>query len=348
MAETSFLKRRWKLLLNILTLILLLVLVVSTRKQLAETLTNFARIHAWFLLLMIPIELINYHAQTKQYQRLFAIVGNKLDYWFMYKASLELNFVNHVFPSGGVSGLSYFGARLKSAEISGSRATLVQVMKLAMTFLSFELLLLLGVIALAIGGHVNNIVMLVSGALAALMLVGTLAFFYIIDTKARINTFFTAATKLINRLIHLVRPKHPETISIEKAHQAFDDLHENYQQFKHNYKQLKAPFWWAFLANATEVMTVYIVFLAFGHAVNVGAVILAYAIANFAGLVSVLPGGVGIYEGLMTATLVTTGVPAALSLPVIIMYRIVNTILQVPPGYILYQRNLNAPKFSGK
>ena len=35
----------------------------------------------------------------------------------------------------------------------------------------------------------------------------------------------------------------------------------------------------------------YLVFVAFGFWVNPGAVILAYAVANFMGLVSILPGG---------------------------------------------------------
>jgi len=73
---------------------------------------------------------------------------------------------------------------------------------------------------------------------------------------------------------------------------------------------------------------------------NIGAVILAYAVANFAGLVSVLPGGIGIYEALMTAVLVASGVPAAVSLPVTVMYRVVNTAVQIPIGYYFYHRTL--------
>jgi uncharacterized membrane protein YbhN (UPF0104 family) len=69
-------------------------------------------------------------------------------------------------------------------------------------------------------------------------------------------------------------------------------------------------------------------------------VILAYAIANFAGLVSVLPGGVGIYEALMTAALATTGIPPAVSLPVTVTYRVINSLIQLPPGYYLYQKAL--------
>jgi uncharacterized protein (TIRG00374 family) len=89
-----------------------------------------------------------------------------------------------------------------------------------------------------------------------------------------------------------------------------------------------------------EILMVFVVYIAFGEWVNFGAIILAYAVANFAGLVSVLPGGVGVYEALMTAVLATAGISPALSIPVTVMYRVLSTIIQVPPGYYLYHRML--------
>ena len=86
---------------------------------------------------------------------------------------------------------------------------------------------------------------------------------------------------------------------------------------------------------------IYVVFIAFGHFVNPGAVILAYGIANFAGFISVLPGGLGIYEALMIAVLLAAGISPNLSLPVIIMYRVLNTLLQLPPGYYYYQKEIS-------
>lgn len=103
---------------------------------------------------------------------------------------------------------------------------------------------------------------------------------------------------------------------------------------------MKRPLLYALLANLTEVAAVYVVYIAFGKFVNPGAVILGYAVANFAGLVSVLPGGVGVYEGLMTAVQSAGGIPAALSLPVTIMYRVVNMSAQLPIGYCFYQKAL--------
>jgi putative heme transporter len=341
MAEhPSFWSRRWKLIVNIVTIAALLLFAYAIRDDLVDTIKNLERVNAWLLLLLVPLQALNYHAQTKFYQGMFQIVGNKLSYKFLFGASLELNFVNHVFPSGGAAGISYFALRLKNNEITGAKATLIQVMKLALTFLSFELLLIIGMISLAAFGRANNLTILVGTAISTLLLVGTGLFVYIVESRSRINSFFTAVTKFLNRLIHIVRPKHPETIKIDKARDVFDDFHENYKLLRQSLPQLKAPFWWAVLMNATEILSIYLVFLAFGQVVNIGAVILAYGVANFAGLISVLPGGVGVYEFLMTAVLATAGVPASVSLPVIIMYRVINTLIQVPPGYYLYQKNL--------
>ncbi len=339
----SFFKRRWKLILNIITILALFALLYVIRDQLSQTLTNLSRVWLGVLVLMLPIQLLNYHAQTKMYQHLFQILGNKLSYKFLFRTSLELNMVNSVFPSGGVSGVSYYGVRMRDGgKVTGAKATLVQVMKVALLILSFELLLIVGLFLMAIEGRASGLILFVTGSLSTLLIVGTLGSMYIIGSKRRINSFFIAVTKFFNGAVRLFRPKNPETIDIQKAHGVFDDMHQNYMHFRRHYKKLKAPFYWALTANLSEIMTIYVVYIAFGEWVNIGAVILAYAVANFAGLVSVLPGGVGVYEFLMTAVLVAGGVPAAVSLPVTVMYRVLNTLIQVPPGYYFYHKTLQS------
>lgn len=336
MKVQTFFRRYWKWILNIVTIVALLGLAYAIRDQLVETVQNLANVNAWWLLLIFPLLAVGYHAQAKMYQRMFEITGTKLSYRSLLKVSLELNFVNHVFPSGGVTGISYFGLRMKALGARAAQATLVQTMKLVLIVLSFELLLFSGMFILAVNGKASNLVMFTGTVLAMSVLVGTGMFAYIIGTKARINGFFTAVTKSLNKIIQVVRPTHPETIKINKARKAFDDFHESYLQLKSKRKELTAPFWWGFIYNLTEVLIIYVVYIAFGEFVNLGAIILAYAVANFAGLVSVLPGGIGIYEGLMTAVLATAGIPPSLSLPVTVMYRVINTVIQVPPGYYFY------------
>ena len=342
MSETDHTHRsKWRIILTVATFIALGILIYSLRHQIAEVVSNLGKVNAWALLLIIPIQLLNNDVYARLYKNLFRTLGKKVSFWAMYKLTLELKFVNNIFPSGGVSGVSYFSVRARSEGVSTAQATLTQVIKFMLVFVSFQPLLVLGLLFLAARGHVNDLVMVVATSIITLLIVGTLLGIYIIDSRQRINAFLTFITKLLNKLLHLARPNYPEVINIERAQAAFHELHDNYQVFKKNWRQLKRPFFYAFLANVTEVATLYAVYVAFGEFVNIGAVILAYAVANFAGLISVLPAGIGIYEGLMTAVLAATGIAAKLSIPVTVMFRVVTMFVQLIPGYFLYQRALH-------
>jgi putative heme transporter len=338
--ETHRIKRsRWRLILTIITVAALLILIYGVRKDVGGVIENLYKINAAWLLLLIPIEFLNYDAYARMYVKLFKILDRDVRYRDMYKLNLELNFVNHILPSGGISGISYFTVRMRAFGVSGPKATLAQLIKLLLLYISFQPLLVLGVLLLAARGHVNNLILVVATAIITLLIVGTFAFIYMIESRTRINTFLTALTRFLNKVLGIFR-RNTETINIEGAQTAFNELHDNYKMFKSNWRQLKSPFLFMLLANVTEVAAVYVVYLAFGRLVNVGAVILAYAVANFAGLISVLPAGIGIYEGLMTAVLAATGIPAALSIPVTIMYRVLNMGIQLLPGYYFYQKAL--------
>lgn len=331
-------KSRWRLFLTIATFIGLAILVYSLRRQTVDVIKNLGKVNTLALLLIIPLEFVNYDVYARLYRNLFATLGKAVHYWPMFRLTLELNFVNHILPSGGISGISYFTVRARKEGVNGAASTVAQVTKLFLLYASFQPLLVLGVFLLAVRGHTNNLIMVIATSLITLLVVGTLIVIYIVESRSRINATLTTLTKTINRLIHLVRPHYPETINIASAQRVFDELHENYQIFKKNLPALKKPFLYMLIANITEVGAVYVVYIAFGHLVNIGAVILAYAVANFAGLISVLPAGIGIYEGLMTAVLAATGIPAELSIPVTVMYRVLNMFIQLTPGYFFYQR----------
>lgn len=334
----------WKLILTLVTFIALLALCYFARTQIKETFENFGKVNSYALLFMFVGQFINYFSYGRMYVNLFEILGEKIDFKRMIRIVLELNFVNNIFPSGGVSSFSYFGLRMKSEGVTTGKSTLIQMMRFVLTFVSFQVLLFFGLFVLALGHSANGLTLLVGGSLATLLLVGTFIVAYIIGSKTRINSFFTYITKFVNRLIHIFRRKHPETINIARVERVFTELHENYMYLKSDPKVLKKPLWYAFLANVGEIVTIYVVFIAFGQWVNPGAVIIAYAVANFAGLISVLPGGVGIYEALMTGVLAAAGVPAGTSLPVIVMYRILNMLIQLTPGYYFYHKSLREGK----
>ena len=106
--------------------------------------------------------------------------------------------------------------------------------------------------------------------------------------------------------------------------------------------KLLRPFYYALAINFFEVLTACIAYLAFytvfGEFINPGAVALAYLTANFAGLIAILPGGIGVFEGLMIVILTASGTSEDLALAGTLAYRVINLVIFVPIGYILYQK----------
>ena len=337
-------KAKWKLIFNIVSFVGFIVLIFALRKQIVESFNTIGQIK-WGILLLLPVwQVLNYDAYARQNKGVFAILGKDIGYKFLYRLNLELNFVNHVLPSGGVSGFSYVGMRMKEKNVSAAQASIVQLLRFVLVFIAFQLLLFIALVLLSFSGQVNSLVLLIGGSVATLVFVGTIGTAYIVGSKKRINAFFGFFTQIANRVIHLFRPKNPETINVMRAREVFDELHDNYVVIKNNYRALRRPLFWSLVACTTEVLTVYTVYVAFGHWVNPGAVILAYAIANFAGILSVLPSGIGVYEAIMTAVLAIGGISAAISIPVTVMYRVLSMIIQLVPGYILYYRRMRSEK----
>jgi len=337
----AYLKRNWKLVLNIVTFALLGFAVFLVHSDVAQAFRDLGRINAIALLLIIPLQAENYAAYAHLYKEFFQILGKKLPFKFLYKVSLELNFVNHVFPSGGVSGFSYFTARLKPYGVTTAQATLTQTMRFVLTFASYVLLIFIGLFLLALGGSASNMIIFISCSLAFLTVFGIIGGIYIISSEDRIKYFTKSLTKFVNRILHVVRPNHPETINLVRVEKVCNEMHHNYVVLKEKFPHLKAPLYYAMLASVTELATIYVVYIAYGQFVNPGAVIIAYALANFAGLVAVLPGGIGVYEGLMAAVLVSAGVPAGLAISVTVMYRVLTLAVGLPIGYVFYHKAIN-------
>lgn len=336
----SKIKRDLKFWVNLFTFGALILLVIISRKQIAEAFGKLADLNGIFLLFIIPLQTFNYYCVSRLYRDYFKTQGEVIPAKTMWSIVMELNFVNHVFPSGGVSGFSYLSLRLKQLGISTAKSTLAQLLRFGLTFTSFLVLLFVGMLLLALGRYTSPLIVLVSSSVAFMTLFGVIVAGFVISDERRIKAFVGILPKLVNRVARKIKRNKKEVINIGKVEDTLTDLHNDYVLLSKDWRQLKRPFMWAMLVNLTDLLTIYTVYLAFGSFVNIGALIIAYAVANFAGLIAILPGGVGIYEGLMTATLASAGVNKALALSATVVYRVLNMSFSLPIGYYLYNRAL--------
>jgi uncharacterized protein (TIRG00374 family) len=218
--------------------------------------------------------------------------------------------------------------------------------------MTFIIYLLTALILLSVFGSASRFIILIASSLSSFIIFGSLILIYIISDENRIKQFTGALPNLINSVISFFHKDSRRPIDIAKIEKLFGELNGDYRHVKKNWRSLRHPFKWSMLMNFTEILTIFVVYLSFSELVNPGAIIISYAVANIAGLVSILPGGVGIYEGLMTAVMASAGVNKALALSATVVYRVFNMGIFLPIGYFFYQRalkqeNLDPDKIPG-
>jgi uncharacterized protein (TIRG00374 family) len=121
------------------------------------------------------------------------------------------------------------------------------------------------------------------------------------------------------------------------------DPAQNEESMEHVYAiwdALKAGGWKGPLLGAAmnigfDMLTLYFVFVAAGHAVSPGVLLVGYGLPLLLGKVSFLPGGVGIVEGTMAALYDGLGVPGGVTVVVILGYRIISFWLPALIGFLL-------------
>ena len=84
-----------------------------------------------------------------------------------------------------------------------------------------------------------------------------------------------------------------------------------------------------------DMLTLYFLFVAVGHAVSPGILLAGYGLPLLLGKVSFLPGGVGIVEGTMAALYDGLGVPGGVTVVVILTYRVLSLWLPMLLGFPL-------------
>jgi uncharacterized protein (TIRG00374 family) len=97
----------------------------------------------------------------------------------------------------------------------------------------------------------------------------------------------------------------------------------------------RPPVLGASLAILFDMLCLFLLFVAAGHAVNPGVLLVGYGLPLLIGKAPLLPGGVGIVEGTMVALYDGLGVPDAVAVVVVLSYRFLSFWLPLMLGFPL-------------
>lgn len=331
--------RRW---LNVATAIIVAIILYFSRHELLEAWRLLGRVDLWILALIIPAQLLSYYAAGEMMFSYLKQRGDlkKTSSMEAAKMALELNFVNHILPTGGVSGVSYMTWRLSKLKVGGGRAALAQVVRYTAAFVAYLILLLIAVLLITIDGNINRFTILVSSGVASTIVFITLFIMYIVGSKTRMEAFSKHMNRWIEKVWRGWLRRKKRLVKPRKVRHFFDELHHDYMALRREPRVLKQPLIWGFVFNLAEVAMFFLTFLSLGVVVNPATILIALGLASIVGLFLVTPGGAGGYEAVMIVFLASAGVEQGTAVAGVLLARTILIILTIVSGYFFYHKAL--------
>lgn len=332
--------RNW---VSIITVVLLVVILFFTRHELVRAWELLGQVNLWILSLFLPLIIVCYFVSGEMmfsYLRQKGVIHH-VSVLEQMRISLELNFVNHALPSGGVSGFSYVTWRMKRMGVSASKATMAQLVKIVAGLAAYIALLFIAVLIITIDGDISRWTLLLSSTLAGFIASSILIGIYFIKDKNRVKVAAKWVCVWVNGLVRwLTRGKKREILNRDRTAEFFQEMHKDYLDIARDKKLLLQPFLWGLLYTALDVLLFMVVFWALGSVVNPAAILIAFGLASAAAFFVVTPGGSGAYEALMVGFLTFSGLSQGVAIAGVVLARALILVIILVIGYVFYQHSL--------
>lgn len=330
--------------LSVLTVVLLAVILYLSRHELIRAWELLGQVNIFILILMIPVQILVYFAGGEM---IFSYLRDKghiknVKRSELIKVALEGNFVNHVLPSGGVSGISYLTWRLGGLGVGPGRATMAQAVRHSMAFASFGALLLVALFAVTLDGTINRWIILTSAGLLGIMIAIVASLIFLISNSRRIESFVDWLYRFLNKVIRrLTAGRRRVLVSERKLRTFLLDMHDDFNELLKDKDLLRKPFLWGLVYTLGDAGLFMIAFWSLGEVFNPAPILIAYGVASLAGFVVLTPGGTGAYEAIMVTFLAFAGIGGGVAIAGILLARVIILIGTISFGYVYYQMALS-------
>jgi len=327
-------------LLILLGLVGIVAVVLSQLGDSHKLIEAFTKVRWYVVPLVIVVQLVSYYTNAKYYELFFAISNHKVRFSRLYQAALGINFANMAIPSGGVAGTTYLAEAIKPFGVPAAKSALAQVGNYIFSFVSYFIVLAFGFMTLFFAGNLNKVSVRFVIFFMVIILIAGLVLLAIFSEQSRFQLFINPAVRFANRFGRVILRRKKPLVDRVRLNDFLGEFYHGYREILSHKGRWPGLLWWSLGGNIAEVLTIYMVFIGFGHWVNPGVVITGYTFAIIASVGGIIVNGLGVYEAGMIGTFTALGQPFALSFAVVLVYRILNMAIFLPVGLYFYRKHL--------
>ncbi|MBI3241669.1 MAG: flippase-like domain-containing protein [Chloroflexi bacterium] len=261
--------------------------------------------------------LLNFAAQ---YRATYRVLGMSRSVRSMLPLVLASYFLNVAAPTGGASGIALLLDDARRRGHSRARVTIAGVLFIVFEYMSFSVVLVLGLIVLFRRGnlHLSELIASLILFCAAIGLISVVALG--MRSAEALERFLVWMARLVNRLTRVILKR--DLVSEPYAHEFAAEAAEGLQSLRNQPRgSWLFPIAVALSSKALLISLLFLLFLAFNQPFSVGTLIAGFSMAFLFTIVSPTPMGIGIVEGVMALSLQTLRVPLEAAVIIALAYR---------------------------
>ena len=329
--------------LSVATFVLIAVVLWNAREEVFKAVDYLANTNILVILLLIPEQLFMYFCCGQMFFSYLAAKkdAKKISNWTLMRISLELNFMNHAVPSGGVSGLGYVAWRLKPYGATPAQSSFMYVLRYAITVFANQAQTLVAIAILLLTGAVapqNQYMLWIVSVISVMVLGMVVGGIAIASNKKALNWAGRTVTRIVNGTVKTFSfGRKKEVLKKDIVDKFCAEIHEDFIEAKRNKKMVKGPIVWGIIYSFLEVATYWVVGISMGHPELLPQIMVAEAVGSVLGAVIPTPGGAGGYEASMAGVMWALGVDFGLATAVVVTTRVIVLVGTIASGYGFYQ-----------
>jgi uncharacterized protein (TIRG00374 family) len=279
-----------------------------------------------FVVASVVAQTVSLASYALLYRRVLASFGAQVRFPLVARVVLASFLVSHLTPLGSATGTLLNVSTLEADGVTP--ATTSEAIGVTSLVSSAALVAVFGAGFVATAGrHISqNYVMIAGIALALVLCVAAIAIL--------VGNHPGVAERAVRRLARMAR-HFRHSIDPEQAAQTSKQLVISARSALTG-RAFLASFGYAVGDLFFDLLSLDLMFLAFGYQPGLGPLAVAYAAANIASAIPLTPGGLGVIEVTLVAVTVGFGAPRATAVLAVLGYRVVNYWLPLLPGALAY------------
>jgi len=289
----------------------------------------------YFILLAIVMQIFTYYLFALRWNIINKTANIKTRVKDLLPMVLVGMAINNITPSGRVGGEPVKAYILSKETDNPYEETFATVIAdRALDTFPFILLAVMSIVAIISSFSLPSIVLVI---LIIAVLVITTAFVLLIYMSIN-KKAGKKITKWIVKLIRLFYKKIPLEELEEKVVKAISGFQKTMNLMLHDKKILYYALPLSFLIWVTEILRVFLIFLAFEAPVDPLFIGMVFIVASLVGMIPLLPGGIGSIDGFMILLYSSAGISASISAAATVIERLISFGMTSTIGFLIMPR----------